>query len=57
MVDAIEGLDEASSPDRLYPILTDQYHDFYAGHTADGRQILVGEWCPDIVIGTWFKPG
>jgi hypothetical protein len=53
----IEGLEAARSPDRLYPILTDRHRDFYAGCTADGRQLLAGEWCPDLLVGLFDNAG
>lgn len=53
MAEVIEGLDKARSPNRLFPVLPEPYYDFYAGHTGDGRQILAGEWCPDVVVGVF----
>ncbi len=40
MPEVIEGLEKARSAGRLYPILTDRYCDFYAGHTTNGWQLL-----------------
>jgi hypothetical protein len=57
MTSVIERLEAARSPDRLCPILTDPYHDFYAGRTADSRQLLAGEWCPDVVVGLFDDRG
>jgi hypothetical protein len=51
MAAVVEGLALARSPDRLYPIHPSPWYDFYAGRTADGRQLLAGEWCPDVVVG------
>jgi hypothetical protein len=53
----IGAVEAARSPHRLYPILTCCSHDFYAGRTADGRQLLAGEWCPDVVVGLFDDMG
>jgi hypothetical protein len=57
MAEVIQGLETARSPDRLYPILTDRRCDFYAGRTAEGRQLLAGEWCPNLVVGLFDDAG
>jgi hypothetical protein len=57
MAEVMKGLEAARSPDRLYPILTDRYCDFYAGRTADDRQLLAGEWCPNLLVGLFDANG
>jgi hypothetical protein len=52
-----EEIQLAGSPDRLYPVLSSPSHDFYAGRTADARQLLAGEWCPDVVVGLFDDVG
>ena len=34
-------IEDARRPDRLYPIQSNKYYGFYAGHLPDGRQALV----------------
>lgn len=53
----LEGLEQARSPTRLYPILPCRWHDFYTGRTADGRQLVAGEWCPDLLVGLFDDAG
>jgi len=47
----------ARRPDRLYRIRSCPEHDFYAGGAADGRQLLAGEWCPDLLVGLFDLAG
>ena len=36
----IRGLEAATHPNRLYPVLTHEVYGFYAGRAADSRQVL-----------------
>lgn len=53
----IEGLELARNPDRLYPILPSPWHDFYAGRTSEGQQLVAGEWCPDVLVALFNEAG
>jgi hypothetical protein len=57
MPEIIEGLEAAKNPNRLYPIVTNRHCGFYAGRTADGRQLLAGERCPDLLVGFFDNGG
>src|SRR5262245_5245841 len=46
---------EARDPERLFPIQTNKYHGYYAGHLPDGTQVLVGRIRAEKILVLYFS--
>jgi hypothetical protein len=46
---------EARNPERLFPIRSNKYCDFYAGHLPDGTQVLIGRTRNERILVLFFS--
>jgi hypothetical protein len=45
----------ARDPERLFPVRSNKYCAFYAGHLPDGKQVLIGRWAAEKILVLSFS--